>query len=308
MNTISVSVRARLARLFLTLDSPPRLRTAWRLLAHFILFVLCMLLFGNALLLGLYLNLSDDAFFMLNSLVQLVAITLSVTLARRWLDQRSVKSLGLTLDRRMGNDLLAGMAIAGVVMAVIFVAEKALGWLEIAPSAGAGAPPAEMGRLLAWALIFVLVSWQEELLCRGYWLQNIAEGTNLLWGVLFSSILFAALHSGNPNVSWAAIAGLIGAGLFLAYGYVATRRLWMPIGLHIGWNFFEGNVFGFPVSGLENLPRLIRPTVTGPTWVTGGAFGPEAGLIVLPGLLVGAALIWLYARYAGRISRRSRHR
>jgi hypothetical protein len=140
------------------------------------------------------------------------------------------------------------------------------------------------------------VGWQEELLARGYWLQNLAEGLNPIWAVLISSVLFALGHLLNPNVSWNAILGLVFAGIFLAYGYLRTRQLWLPIGLHIGWNFFEGTVFGFQVSGLTEMPQLIRQVVQGPELVTGGLFGPEAGLVVLPAMALGVLLIFGYTR------------
>ena len=132
-------------------------------------------------------------------------------------------------------------------------------------------------------------------MARGYWLQNIADGTNLPIAIFLSSLMFAALHLSNPNVSALAIVGLIGAGLFLAAGYVFTRQLWLPIGLHIGWNFFEGNIFGFRVSGLDTF-RLITLRVNGPELWTGGAFGPEAGLIVFPAMLLGIGLMYGYSR------------
>ena len=100
----------------------------------------------------------------------------------------------------------------------------------------------------------------------------------------------------NPNVSWTAVLGLVLAGLFLAFGYLRTRQLWLPIGLHIGWNFFEGTIFGFQVSGLSEMPSLIRQTVQGPELVTGGLFGPEAGLVVLPAMALGVLLIFGYTR------------
>jgi hypothetical protein len=87
--------------------------------------------------------------------------------------------------------------------------------------------------------------------------------------------------------------GIFLAGVFFAYAYIRTKQLWLPIGMHIGWNFFEGVVFGFPVSGLEPY-ALTRITVQGPEIWTGGVFGPEAGLIVLPALILGAFLIYLY--------------
>ena len=90
------------------------------------------------------------------------------------------------------------------------------------------------------------------------------------------------------------MAGIFFAGVFLAYGYIRTRQLWLPIGLHLGWNFFEGVGFGFPVAGLADIYKLIRIQVHGPEIWTGGALGPEAGLIVLPALLLGGFLIYLY--------------
>jgi len=97
-------------------------------------------------------------------------------------------------------------------------------------------------------------------------------------------------------VSWEALLGLFAAGLFLAYGYLRTQQLWLPIGLHIGWNFFEGTIFGFPVSG-SFFYRLIRHSVSGPELITGGDFGPEAGLIVLPMMVLGAGLIYWFTRH-----------
>jgi hypothetical protein len=137
------------------------------------------------------------------------------------------------------------------------------------------------------------VGWNEELLSRGYHLQTMASGTNLFWGVILSSAAFGIFHIQNPSANWVSTAGIFLAGVYLAYGYLRTRQLWLPIGLHIGWNFFEGVVFGFRVSGL-NIYALTRITVHGPELWTGGAFGPEAGFIVLPALILGAFLIYLY--------------
>ena len=141
-----------------------------------------------------------------------------------------------------------------------------------------------------------MVGWQEELLFRGYQLQTLASGMNLFWGVAISSVVFGILHLTNPNATWVSALGIFFAGLFLATGYLCTGQLWLSIGLHIGWNFFEGVVFGFPVSGIATYP-LLRINVTGPGMWTGGAFGPEAGLIVLPALAFGTGLIFLYTKF-----------
>ena len=148
---------------------------------------------------------------------------------------------------------------------------------------------------LLFFIIFILVGFNEEFLFRGYHLQTITSGLNLFWGLIISSIIFGGLHLGNPNATWVSAAGIFFAGLFLAYGYIRTQQLWLSIGLHLGWNFFEGVVFGFPVSGLSIYP-LMNIKVSGPVAWTGGAFGPEAGLIILPALALGAILINLYTR------------
>jgi membrane protease YdiL (CAAX protease family) len=218
-------------------------------------------------------------------------IVLTVWAARRMLDRRSFASLGFALDRMAGLELLAGFLIAGLMQAATFVVEWAFGWLRVDHFAWETHAPAEIALgFAAMTVVFVLVGFYEELLSRGYWLQNISDGLNRFWGVLCSSSVFALLHFGNPNARWIAMAGLVGAGLFLAFAYVRTNRLWLPIGLHFGWNLFEGPVFGFPVSGVKTMV-LIEQTVDGPASWTGGAFGPEAGLIQIVSLAVGFALV-----------------
>lgn len=188
------------------------------------------------------------------------------------------------------------MGIAGLVIAAIYAFEAACGWLRFEGFAWQSeAVGAIAGNLLLYLAIFIVVGWQEELLSRGYWLQNLSEGLGTAWGVLISSGIFAVMHVFNPHASPIAVILLVGAGLFMACGYLRTRCLWLPIGLHIGWNFFEGPVFGFAVSGTGSF-TLIRQSTTGPELLTGGAFGPEAGLLILPALVSGILLIYWYTR------------
>jgi membrane protease YdiL (CAAX protease family) len=181
-------------------------------------------------------------------------------------------------------------------MGLIFLVLWAVDWVQVESFAWEVENWGEItGSILVMLVLFSLVSWQEELLSRGYWLQNLSAGLSLSLGVLISSILFSFAHWFNPNLGWQALVGLFLTGLFLAFAYLRTRQLWLPIGLHLGWNFFEGTLFGFPVSGQYQY-QLIRQTTTGPDVITGGAFGPEAGLILLPALILGAALIFWYTQ------------
>jgi membrane protease YdiL (CAAX protease family) len=289
--------RPVLARIFLSPDEP-RLRAGWRLLIQTILLIIFALIFGAiigiiGILLGQFLT---NGGFVLNQIAELLAVTGSVYIARRWLDKRSFESLGLKLDGQTLRDILAGIGITFVQMGFIYVVMLGVGWLTFKGFAWQFDPIGTViSGVLTFLIAFILVGWNEELLSRGYHLQTIASGINLFWGVVISSAVFGLLHLGNPNATWISAAGIFFAGVYLAYGYLRTKQLWLSIGLHIGWNFFEGVVFGFPVSGLDIYP-LLRINVHGPELWTGGAFGPEAGLIVLPSLIVGGILIYLYTR------------
>jgi membrane protease YdiL (CAAX protease family) len=286
-----------IAKLFFS-PGERRLRAGWRLLVHALIFGVCALILAGGV--GLLLVFTGNLFLLDNQLVNqavfLLALTLSVYLARRFVDRRPFTGLGLVWSSQAPRDLLVGFLIPAAIMGAIFLVEWSLGWLEFQGFAWAFGPVSTIVVTVpVMFLVFVLVGWNEELLSRGYWLQNMAEGVNLPFGIVLSSILFGLLHLGNPNATWIAIVGVMLAGVFLAYGYVRTRELWLPIGLHTGWNFFENTVFGFPVSGINSLGLLFH-TNTGPELITGGAFGPEAGLIVIPGMLLGAGLIFWYTR------------
>ncbi len=278
-----------------------RLRAGWRLVIQTLLFLLFNLALSIPALFIPALNpVSGSPFAVLiGGLSELITITLSVYLSRRFLDRRSFTSLGLSVNRRASTDIIAGIAITFVIMGAMYLTMKALGWIQFEGFAWQTQSAAGISKnSLVILLGFILVGWNEELLSRGYHLQTIASGTNLFWGLVLSSSVFGILHLLNPNASWIVAAGIFFIGLFLATGYLRTGQLWLSIGLHIGWNFFEGAVFGFPVSGLAIYP-LMHIHVTGPKLWTGGAFGPEAGLIVLPTLALGVVLVFLYTRLRG---------
>ncbi len=290
-------------RIFIS-PGEPRLRAGWRLAVQTLLFLVISSCAGILIFVPVFLvsgfNLNGFPFLLSSEAVELIAVTLSVYLARRFVDRRSFSSLGFKLTRWALIDLLAGIGIALVMMGSIYWTMERLGWIHFQGFLWQSeSPAAVIGGSLLILLGFILTGWNEELLSRGYHLQTIASGTNTLIGVLVSSAIFGLLHLSNPNASWVGVAGIFFAGIFLAFAYLRTGQLWLSIGLHIGWNFFEGPVFGFMVSGVDFF-RLTRITVSGPVLWTGGAFGPEAGLIVLPAIAAGMLLIALYAKFRRR--------
>ncbi|MFN8405445.1 MAG: type II CAAX endopeptidase family protein, partial [Anaerolineales bacterium] len=260
-----------LNQIFLT-DDGSRLRAGWRLLIQTVVMLLGFSCFGIPLIVIYYFLDPASAFtgkltpalLLLSTVVETFAFTTSIFLARRFLDKQSIESLGLKINWQALFDLLAGIGVTFIQMGLIYVVMRSLGWLTFKGFAWDVDPLGQViGNTLIFLFVFVLVGWNEELLSRGYHLQTLASGFNLFWGVIISSTVFGFLHIFNPGSSWVAVLGITVAGFYFAFAYLRAKQLWLPIGLHIGWNFFEGVVFGFPVSGLDIYP-LTRIDVTGP--------------------------------------------
>ncbi len=305
MNARFISVKPSLfERLFFS-PGDQRLRAGWRVLIT--LLIIVVFLSGNMVLQDLSSNLAPTSFvarvlsgFPLFALLQSLIMMILVLLARIWIDRRSIASLGLALNRRTAADLIIGILSMGMVYALIYLLLLKAGWVQSNPVDWSSAAFANIASsLLMGFLLKIIGSWGEELVFRGYLLQNIKDGLSLFWAVVIPSFLFGIAHLANPNATLAGAAGITMAGLLLGYAYVRTRQLWLPIGIHIGNNFFQGVVFGFPVSGSFSFFHILQSNITGPDIITGGAFGPEAGLVILPFLFLIAGVIYFYTR--GRI-------
>ncbi|GAA4702494.1 hypothetical protein APR04_000389 [Promicromonospora umidemergens] len=138
----------------------------------------------------------------------------------------------------------------------------------------------------------------EELMFRGV-LFRIIEGWTGTWIALtLTSVLFGAVHLFNPNASLlGALAIAIEAGGMLTAAYIATRKLWVPIGLHFGWNIAGSAIFSTEVSGNNTPQGLLDATMSGPLLITGGEFGPEGSVYsVVFCVLAAGVFMWLAHR------------
>ena len=286
-----------------------RLRALWRLILQvglfFILSGLLTVIFGLFFQFPLV-NQRQVYTFLITPVATLIGITLSMWLAGRLLDRRPFADFGFHVNRKWWRNFAFGLALGAALMTCIFLVELAAGWVTITGffyngTEGVSFIPA----IFISVVLFVCVGFYEEMWTRGYLLRNMAEGFNiklisprpaLLLAYLISSSFFGLLHASNPNAT-ALSTFLIGiAGLFLGLGFLLTGELAIPIGIHITWNFFEGNVFGFGVSGTNPPGVFIHTNQIGPTLWTGGAFGPEAGLIGLAALILGSIAIYLWVK------------
>lgn len=283
-----------------------RVRALWRLLS------LVVVVSGAGLAVqatGLLPERGTREFFLVGTVLRVVLTFLAVWLVGWLLDRRRFRDFGFSMTRDWWADLAFGLGLGGVLMTGVFLVEWALGWVEVTGTFRTPVTGGTFGlAILIPTVVFLGVGILEELLARGYLLRNIAEGLafrrlggargGLLIACVISSALFALGHADNPNATWVSTVNIAIAGVLLALGFMLTGQLALPIGLHISWNFFQASVFGFPVSGVSRMrTAFIATEQTGPEIWTGGAFGPEAGLVGLAAMVVGVVLTLLWVRW-----------
>jgi len=234
--------------------------------------------------------------------VSLAAIVISLTLyaaCARYIELRRPSELNPTgAGREFLGGLAIGLAAIGIVIGIFWIA----GWyriVSVTPSVTlVGA------QLVRW----IAVGAFEETFFRGY-IYRFAQSWFGTWGAIaFSGLFFGFAHRFNPNATLvSSIAIAIEAGVLLASAYALTGRLWLPIGIHAGWDFAESTIFGAPDSGTIDV-SLVQATIGGPALMTGGSFGPEGSLITV--LVCVVVSLWFLARIAreGKAVARSRSR
>jgi len=233
----------------------------------------------------------------LSALASLLAILVITWAFRRFLDRDTLLGLGLQRSKRWPREVGTGLALGFFLMAFIFGLEWRLGWVQIQGFAWHRQPPMTLiGVLLGYAAFYTFVAFSEELAFRGYILQNLRQEWGTLVALLASSFLFALLHGLNPHFTPLALVGIALAGVFMACGYLLSGSLWLPIAFHFAWNFAQGPLFSLPVSGLASEGLLLLERGDSPSLITGGAFGPEGGVLGVIALLLGLLLLRLWGR------------
>jgi membrane protease YdiL (CAAX protease family) len=142
----------------------------------------------------------------------------------------------------------------------------------------------------------------EEVLFRGVLFRIVEGRLGTWWALALTGALFGASHLLNPHATlWGVVAIAIEAGGMLAAAYVATRTLWLPIGLHFAWNFAEGGLFSTEVSGTDQPQGLLHGVMSGSTWITGGDFGPEGSLYSVLACSIVTTVFLVVARRRGNL-------
>ena len=133
--------------------------------------------------------------------------------------------------------------------------------------------------------LFTIVSLNEEIAIRGYILHNLSSSFNKYVALIISSLVFMIMHLGNPNIGILPLVNLFLAGIFLGIYTIHKNNLWFPIGAHLTWNYLQGPIFGFEVSG-NKINSLFEQKPNGHELLTGGNFGFEGSIILTLFLMI----------------------
>ena len=203
------------------------------------------------------------------------------------------KAVGVVLDRKAAIEFSVGTLIGAATMLAIFGFEFLAGLLHVKTAVFVG------HNILRSASSYLLSGFVEELLFRGLLLSGILLLVRQCWAaVALMAAVFGLSHVANPEVSSLSIFSNALGGVVYAIAYLLSKRLWLGTGIHFAWNFVQGPMLGFPVSGGTVLwGGLVAQSVTGPDWLTGGAYGPEGGLVSIFFRFVAAGLVVLWCAW-----------
>jgi hypothetical protein len=263
-----------------------KLRPVWRFLLSIPMVILAMLVAG--MVAGFVLARATPQGRVVGAqLFALAALLAAFKLLTSLLDRRPLGSVGLAFCGRWYLELGMGLGFGALMILTVGALEQLLGAAHFTVNS------ASPGQFAGWGvglLVFLFVAaTDEELIFRGYPFQRLADALGPAAAVALFSGAFGLVHLRNPDHTWLSTLNTMLVGVPLAVAYLRTRALWLPVGIHFAWNYFQGFGLGLPVSGFGVPFSVLRAEVAGNQLLTGGAYGPEGGLLAT-GVIVAATV------------------
>ncbi len=274
------------ARLFV--DSRGHLRGPWRL-GIFLVLVVLLTIALREIVLRIWGVPDNGASIAVSVAIMLpAALGASGTVMAR-LERLPLLALGLQWNRLGARSFLLGSLLGFALIGSVTLLLVLLGWLRWIPAAGDTADYASAGLWLG--VLLAGAAWTEELLFRGYPLQVLAQIAGFPFAIAVTSVLFGLAHLGNPGAAPLAMVNITLAGVLLGVAYWRTYSLWYVTGVHFGWNW-SMSLADLSVSGQPLGMPSVDAVVEGPVLWTGGAFGPEGGILLTVVSVVAIGWIW----------------
>ena len=271
-----------------------KLTNSWIILRFLILYTITTGIFGlfGGLLSGV--NLADNPNLIPTPiqnfaiiLFELAGTLLIVWYVLKYLDKESINSIGLKSIKI--KVILNGVLTGFLIMLSGFVLLLLLNQIKIVGT------QYKIGSILINLVAFTAIAFMEEIAIRGYVLRKLMRWTNKYTALIISSVIFSVLHALNPNINFLSLINLFFAGVLLGIVYIYTKNLWFSIALHFSWNFFQGAIFGFNVSGIEFNSIIIQKIQHNNIW-NGGAFGFEGSVLCILFQMVSILIIFNFFR------------
>lgn len=224
---------------------------------------------------------------------------ISVLIMLKFVDKKDLRYVGLGRFKYGFSELIMGLLVGAffIILNVLILQISGLAVFRtdiFSPQFGVS--------LIEGFFLFILVGFAEELLFRAYIIESFQQMGKSWLSVLLSGLIFALLHGGlNDNISFLAVLNLLGGGILMGYMYLSTRSLYLPIGFHIGWNYFQGYIFGVEVSGREMGNALYILDLKDHI-MCGGKFGMEGGLGNTIVIVLAFAFVYLFKLRMKRIA------
>ena len=269
-------------------------RSGWKILLVFLLSY--ALIFGVSMLIGIIMgivllikgnsdylmnfNIESTAeyqlIFQISTSISNILFIISCIIIWKLFEKKKINKMGITSIKKGYKELGIGLVLGAITMSIVAIIIIAIGNVKLINPIS---KPQISISLLYGLIAFIFVGFGEEILSRGY-IMSVLKQTRNKWLILIGpALIFAALHLGNNGIDMLSFINLFLVGVLFAYMFMKSKNIWMPIGYHITWNYFQGYIWGFGVSGIsvnglykvENLTNNI---------INGGAFGPEGGIVV----------------------------
>ena len=227
--------------------------------------------------------LMENKMMLLMMVSQLFGTLFTVWIFQKFINRESFTSIGLEFSGYK-DDFVSGLLL-GVGLIVL-----GFGTLYIFNFLSVASIQFSLIDQLFYLSLFAVVSLNEEIAIRGYILQNLSSSFNKYIALVLSSLVFMIMHIGNPNMSAVPLFNLFLAGLLLGVYCIHKNNLWFPIGAHITWNYFQGPVLGFEVSGTD-VDSIFIQSLNGSELITGGEFGFEGSIILTVLMIIGSVYL-----------------
>ena len=254
-------------------------RSGWKILILFLVEYILLFIMANIIgsLVVISRSIRENIYIILMFSQEIVLI-LTPILSWKVLFKKDLSLIGLkALNKKEVKNLILGlvMGIAAITLAFILIIISKSGVLV-----NSLLEPRFSLSLVVYFILFIFVGFAEELLSRGYIIGAMGVSSNNKWfAVMVSAVIFSLMHYGNNGFSLIPFLNIFLVGILFGFMYVKTKSIWLSTGFHITWNFFQGCIYGMPVSGITT-PKLYEMTFVGNSILNGGTFGPEGGLIV----------------------------